>query len=80
MTCVHTIHGMSPSGPMFICMPPPAQKLRCSDGRHVWVEWHDYMGPTVWHDRHCERPHHDWPDDRPVAEAMDWFIGRGRIA
>lgn len=50
--------------------------LTTSDGWHFWLEWHDYLGPTVWLDRHMTRDHPDWYEDGQVAEAVEQWIKR----
>jgi len=55
----------------------PIQKLRVSDGRHVWVEWPPYCGPIVWLDRHCTRDIFEWWDDKAIVVALEWFRSRG---
>jgi len=55
-------------------------RLRLSDGRYVFMEWHRYLGPEFFHDRWLERPFGKWWDDIEINEALDWFVQRGMKA
>ena len=58
----------------------PIYKLRLEDGRHVWMEWHSFFGPSFYRDRFFMREIQDWYDDPVICQALDWFIRRGKIA
>lgn len=58
----------------------PMYPLRLSDGRRVFMEWHEYCGPTFYRDRRCTRWIDDWWKDARICRALDWFVKRGKIA
>jgi hypothetical protein len=56
----------------------PSYRLRLSDGRHVFMAWHHYLGPMGFYkDRAERREIVDWFDDPAICEALDWFSNRG---
>lgn len=69
MTCIRIEHG-------FICFQP-SHRLRLADGRRVFMEWHNYLGPTFYRDAAMQRIWEDWYEDPAVCDALDWFTGRG---
>ncbi len=72
MTCIRILGGI-------MCVAP-FHRLRLSDGRYVFMEWHSYLGPTMFHDRAARRHVEDWWDDIPICEAVNWFAQRGERA
>jgi hypothetical protein len=58
----------------------PVFRLRLEDGRHVWMDWHDYCGPAFYRDRYFRREIENWYDDPQICNALGWFIGRGKVA
>ena len=71
MTCRH--HSSA-----IVCGPRRVDRLRCRDGRHVWVEDHGLLGLVVTHDRAGNRVYESWDDDLPVLEQVDWWDRRGK--
>ena len=55
----------------------PRYRLRLLDGRYVYMEWHAYLGPTLYHDRAMNRKKNGWWDDLVIIEALNWFQARG---
>jgi len=72
MTCI-TFSGA------IICVIPTF-KLRLADGRHVFMEWHNYLGPTFFLDRACVRQIENWYENHFICDALDWFCKRGHRA
>jgi hypothetical protein len=66
-------------GNMIVCTNR-RYKLRLTDGRNVFMVWHDYLGPTFYHDRHFTRMIDDWWKDFRLCRALEWFLGRGKRA
>lgn len=62
------------------CRPPPFFRLRLADGTCVFLEWHNYVGPTFYRDRACVRSIDEWYDNPLICAALDWFIERGKKA
>ncbi|MET4696687.1 hypothetical protein [Endozoicomonas lisbonensis] len=58
----------------------PFYRLPLADGRRVFMEWHSYLGPTFYHDRHRRREIDDWWEDELINEALEWFQNRGNRA
>lgn len=69
MTCI-------PFAGCIICVSP-FYRLRLADGRCVFMEWHSYLGPTIYRDRACRRDIEDWYDDALICKQIDWFQKRG---
>ena len=55
-------------------------RLRLDDGRHVFMDWHDYGGPVFYRDRATTREIADWYEDPAIDRALTWFIQRGKRA
>lgn len=55
-------------------------RLRLADGTCVYMDWHDYCGPTFFKDRDGERMIEDWWENQLIVDALDWFTGRGHKA
>ena len=72
MTCVRIPGGIVCLSPFF--------RLRLADGSCVFMEWHDYCGPTFFHDRAARRTIDEWWDNTAICSALDWFIRRGKRA
>lgn len=72
MTCVHIGDGI-------MCFRR-IYRMRLDDGRHVWMEWHSFFGPSVYRDRDCNREIVNWYDDLMICAAIQWFIDRGEVA
>lgn len=63
----------------FICITP-CFRLRLNDGRYIFMEWHNYVGPIFFRDRDMEREIVDWWEDPIICRAVDWFVARGKKA
>jgi len=68
-TCVHFVYGVLCFSPRF--------RLRLSDGRHIFMDWHRHCGPTFYFDRAMNREIEAWWDDLAITEALNWFQSRG---
>ena len=55
-------------------------RLRLLDGRYIYMDWHDYLGPTFYLDKYEQRTVIDWWNDDLICEALDWFQSRGNRA
>lgn len=55
-------------------------RLPLGNGRHVFMEWHRYFGPSFFRDRACMREIEDWYEQPLICAALDWFVGRGKVA
>lgn len=64
-----------PKGVM--CGFHPVYRLRLLDGRCILVEWHRYLGPTVFLDRAMNREITLWWKDAYICRAIEWFQHRG---
>ena len=64
----------------FICGFNPVYRLPLADGRRVFMEWHRYCGPTLYHDRNMRREIDDWWEDQQICDAVEWFQNRGNKA
>ena len=67
-------------GNAIICMSAGWFRLRTSDGRYVFMDWHHYLGPTFFRDRSANRLIDKWWEDAGICEALDWFLHRGNRA
>jgi len=72
MTCIRTLGGIVCISPFF--------RLPLADGRHVFMDWHSYCGPTFYRDRNSLRVIEDWYEDPLICAALDWFVKRGERA
>jgi len=70
MTCTIVFGGV-------ICTNTNHYKLRISDGRRVFIEWHEHCGPVVYVDKAMNRELENWWEDNLVCSAINWFVGRG---
>ena len=66
----------APLNSWFLCFSP-SYRLRLSDGRHVFLDWHRYCGPTFYRDRAMSREVEDWWNDPAICDALAWFHARG---
>ena len=55
-------------------------RLRLQDGRYIYMEYHNYLGPQFYLDRNASRSVDDWWDDPYIVEALEWFESRGKKA
>lgn len=55
-------------------------RLLLADVTRVYMDWHEYLGPTFFKDRHCIRKIEDWYDNPLICDALDWFQERGNKA
>lgn len=55
-------------------------RLPLAGGGRVFMEWHNYFGPTFWRDRACTREIATWYEDPEICAALEWFQGRGNRA
>ena len=78
MPCYPLTQGKRITG--FICCFDDFFRLPLADGRHVFMDWHHYLGPTFYRDRAMRRPWEDWWDNPLICAALDWFQGRGNRA
>jgi len=77
MTCIRIPNGI-------MCLSPTF-RLPLADGTHVYMEWHNYCGPTFFADKACRRQIDDWyeePNERGyyIRKALQWFVNRGERA
>lgn len=69
---------MSDNGPVIVHISfSPWYRLRLNDGRYVYMEWHNYCGPSFWRDKWLSREIDKWWDDPAMCAAVDWFCKRG---
>jgi hypothetical protein len=66
-------------GNAIVCISP-FFRLRLADGGYVYMSWHNYCGPTFFHDKHENRMIDDWWENPLICKALDWFTGRGNKA
>jgi hypothetical protein len=62
------------------CLGCNAWRLPLADGRRVFIEFHSYLGPSFFLDRARQREIQTWYDDPVICSALDWFVGRGKVA
>ena len=67
-------------GKSIVCMSFGLFRLRLLDGRYVFMDWHNYLGPLFYKDRGATREIELWYEDDMICEALDWFVRRGRKA
>lgn len=72
MTCIRF-----PGGIMCVS---PFYRLPLSDGRRVFMDWHNFCGPTFYRDKRSLRQIDNWWDDELICEALEWFQNRGNRA
>ncbi len=77
MACLHFQCGASI---MHVCGINPVYRLALGDGRRVFMEWHSYLGPTLFYDRQLHREIENWFEDSQICEAVRWFQDRGEKA
>lgn len=65
---------------LHICGIHPVYRLVTLDGRYVYLDWHYYLGPTVYRDKRCNRVIDDWWKDDYIIRAVEWFQQRGEKA
>ena len=58
----------------------PVIRLPLASGGHVFVEWHNYLGPSFFRDHACRREIEEWYTDPEICAALDWFVARGKVA
>lgn len=54
-----------------------AYKLRLDNGVHVFMDWHEWCGPTFYRDKQQRRVIDEWYEDELIVKALDWFVARG---
>ena len=64
MTCIKIPNGI-------ICMGNPTQDLRIY-GSSVYMDWHEYCGPTFFRDKNCNSVIHT-PGKKTWAAFDKWF-------
>lgn len=79
MTCTVLRAGSGRYGRAIVCTTP-FYRLWLADGRHVFMDWHDYCGPMFYRDRASRREIEEWWEDPKICDALDWFIKRGKRA
>ncbi|GAP37333.1 hypothetical protein ABXN37_19610 [Piscinibacter sakaiensis] len=62
------------------CWSRPVWRLPLADGRRVFMEFHAYLGPSLFRDRACRREIETWYEDPGICAAVQWFVDRGRRA
>ena len=62
-----------------VCVSPTF-RLRLADGRCVFMDWHNYLGPTFFSDKACVRLIAEWYGDALISDALGWFCERGHRA
>ena len=72
MTCIRIEHGI-------VCLSP-LYRLPLADGARVFMAWHDYLGPTFFHDRNEQREIETWYENPLICDALDWFCKSGHRA
>lgn len=72
MTCVRIPNGIITFNECY--------RLRLDDGTCVFMDWHDYLGPTFWRDKMGRRMIDEWYENPLIVNALDWFIARGKKA
>jgi len=72
MTCVNF-------GKTIVCYSP-SFRLRLSDGGYVYMGWHNYCGPTFYHDKLENREIEGWWENPLICKALNWFQDRGNRA
>ena len=77
MACIHWRCGDSS---VYVCGINPVYRLPLADGRRVYMEWHSYLGPTLFYDKRGQRMIDDWFQDPQICEAVQWFQDRGEKA
>ena len=56
----------------------PSYRLRLSNGQHVFMAWHNYLGPLGFYKDKLERREIvEWWDNPLICEALEWFCKRG---
>ena len=63
-----------------ICWLPRVWRLPLADGRRVFMEFHSYLGPSLFRDRACRREIETWYTDPELVAAVDWFVQRRKVA
>jgi hypothetical protein len=72
MTCIRTPNGI-------MCVTP-FYRLPLEDGSRVYMEWHNYLGPSFFKDKHSTREIIEWYEKPLICRALDWFVDRGERA
>lgn len=68
-------------GGFCLTLLPPLVRLRTSDGGYLYLEWHEYLGPTFYRDRQRTRELSVTglvDEDDPAWAAFDWWHSRGK--
>lgn len=64
-------------GNAVICTSAGYYRLRLLDGRYIFMEWHNYLGPIFFKDRAGTIEVESWWEDELLCEACNWFHRRG---
>lgn len=72
MTCILMFGGI-------VCISP-SFRLPLSDGSRVYMDWHNYCGPTFYRDKNERRIIENWYENPLICAALDWFQARGNRA
>ena len=62
------------------CYLPRVWRLPLASGDRVFMEFHNYLGPFFFRDRACRREIETWYEVPEICAALDWFVGRGKVA
>lgn len=52
----------------------PANKFVLEDGRIVYMEWHNFMGPMFFKDADCTEDIIEWYDDPMICAKLDEYM------
>lgn len=55
-------------------------RLCLEDETCVFMDWHWWCGPIFYRDKTSTRMIDDWYENKLIVNALDWFIGRRKIA
>jgi hypothetical protein len=72
MTCHRISSGI-------VCISP-SFRLPLAAGTRVYMDWHNYCGPTFYRDKAERRIIEDWYECPLICAALGWFQGRGNRA
>jgi len=64
----------------FICCFSNVHRFRLEDGRHVFMLWHNVIGPAFFLDQACNREIINWFEDKQICDALNWFCQRGHTS
>lgn len=71
MTCI-------PFGSAIVCVSPSA-RLKVGN-RYVWMDFHEYCGPSFWRDSAMSKVYDPADENDPVWDAFDVWLKKYRAA